>query len=587
MSTKHLRRILQEKEKQNVKECLNEEEPIPRRSGRLNRFAALKDDADEMIEKSEESDGHKSQGSEEEERPVIQFKTKKKRKTNKKRKNRQERKEQELDDEQLLEKFLAENRSSTSHIEVHEHLGVAQLLKPDPRLFDATAELKKALGKTFKESIGSSYRSHHAFHGSGRIVKRKNTWPPMRNIGLSMEVDREDGEVKWFKFVHNSQYEELERLCWLSEDTLNPRLVEEILAGNPYHLNSLMLLANIFRMQEDITQSCDLIERGIFYCEQSLSGKFQLNSFYHRMDYLDYENRAFYLLLHRHMMNCVHKRCFETALNYAKLILKMDPQKDPLALLLLIDTIAIKGKQYTWFKNFYQCCKEWKNLDMLPNFCYSAALAQFLDGKANEGFDIADQMLSHAICAFPGVISMLLDKLQVEPDALVASHRHLGTFAVNKETDGLKLVFKIYVHEAAELWKAPETLSWLEHVTRNCAQSEYCTKEMKRWREKNKRLFVGVPPNIRRLAVLLGLEPSSSSVTDPVPPINGRASYTRTADANRPDSFVSGFLHSIIPDFNSEEHLMDVLQRLSNQMQGVLFRPHTTDAEETPQNQGP
>lgn len=29
--------------------------------------------------------------------------------------------------------------------------------------------------------------------------------------------------------------------------------------NNPYHLNSLLLLANMFRMQEDITQSCDAI----------------------------------------------------------------------------------------------------------------------------------------------------------------------------------------------------------------------------------------------------------------------------------------------------------------------------------------
>ncbi|RCN44822.1 hypothetical protein ANCCAN_09174 [Ancylostoma caninum] len=215
-----------------------------------------------------------------------------------------------------------------------------------------------------------------------------------------------------------------------------------------------------------------------------MASTFQPSSFYHRVDYLDYENRAFYLLLHRHMLNCVHKRCFETALNFAKLIMTMDPQRDPLAILLLIDTIAIKAKQYKWLKNLYRCCKEWKNLDMLPNFCYSMALAQFLDSKTDEDFIIADEMLSHAICAFPGVVTFLLDKMQVEPDAAVESHRHLGTFAANKETDGLKLVFKMYVNEAAELWKAPEALSWLEAVTRECTESKECEIEMEKWKEK-------------------------------------------------------------------------------------------------------
>ncbi|KAK6045097.1 hypothetical protein COOONC_17399 [Cooperia oncophora] len=232
-----------------------------------------------------------------------------------------------MDEEQLLEQLALENRSLATNTEEYEPLGVDQVVKPDPRLFDAAAELKRALGKSFKmEAASSTNRSHRTANKAGKLVKQKHTWPPIRSIGLSMELDRGEGQEKWFKFVHNSHYEQLERLCWVAEDSLDHRIIDEILTDNPYHLNSLLLLANIFRMQEDITQSCDLIERGIFYCEQAMASTFHPSSFYHRVDYLDYENRAFYLLLHRHMLNCIHKRCFETALNYAKLILTMDPQ---------------------------------------------------------------------------------------------------------------------------------------------------------------------------------------------------------------------------------------------------------------------
>lgn len=53
-------------------------------------------------------------------------------------------------------------------------------------------------------------------------------------------------------------------------------------------------------------------------------------------------------------------RCFETALNFAKLICSLDIQSkgklntnffcldDPLAMFLVLDTLAIKAKQYTW-----------------------------------------------------------------------------------------------------------------------------------------------------------------------------------------------------------------------------------------------
>ncbi|VDM57323.1 unnamed protein product [Angiostrongylus costaricensis] len=507
MSTKHLRRMLQEREQQEeVKESLDEEELIPRRTGPLNRFAALQDDDDndETAKKSEGGGGHNSEKSDEERH--LRPKAKDKRKTNKKKKNRQEGKEEEtisvagsLAGCEARKAFLMSmigirNRTTTPEIEANEHLGVAELLKPDPRLFDPAAELKRALGKTFKYS---------------RITNLCCTTV----VRINHEYDSVQCCFGW--------------LCWAVEDekVFDPGLIKEILVGNPYHLNSLILLANIFHMQEDITESCDMIERGIFYCEQCLSGKFQLSSFFHRIDYLDYENRAFYLLLHRHMMNCVHKRNLGNLDFISFKIFEILTLKDPLAVLLVIDTIAIKAKQYSWFKDFYQRWKEWKNLNVLPNFCYSAALAQFLDAKTDEDFDVADQLLTQAICAFPGVISMLLDKLQIEPDPLVESHHHLGTFARNKESDGVKLVFKIYVNEAAELWKVPETLSWLEHVTRSCAERQHCTNEMKIWREKRKRLFVGVPLNIRRLAVLLGLEPSSSTVTDPVAPLNGRARH--------------------------------------------------------------
>ncbi|RCN44821.1 hypothetical protein ANCCAN_09173 [Ancylostoma caninum] len=100
---------------------------------------------------------------------------------------------------------------------------------------------------------------------------------------------------------------------------------------------------------------------------------------------------------------------------------------------------------------------------------------------------------------------------------------------------------------------------------------------------RRQRVFVGVPPNIRRLAVLLGLESSSSSVTNPVPPTNGRARYTREpTNIQGPDGFLSGFLHSILPEFDSGEHLADALQRLRNQLQQAIFPPAANPSEQPP-----
>ncbi|KAK6059892.1 hypothetical protein COOONC_02460 [Cooperia oncophora] len=239
MSTKHLRRLIEEKEQEQAKEEQEEEEDlVPQRSGPVNRFAAFVDDGDG----SGKSDAEELQP------------------------------------------------SADRDTRFYEPLGVDQVVKPDPRLFDAAAELKRALGKSFKINCSSTNRSHRTANKAGKLVKQKHTWPPIRSIG-------EKGQEKWFKFVHNSHYEQLERS-------------DEILTDNQLSLGIPFSgwAKHCSKMQEDITQSCDLIERGIFYCEQAMASTFHPSSFYHRVDYLDYENRAFYLLLHRHMLNCIHKR---------------------------------------------------------------------------------------------------------------------------------------------------------------------------------------------------------------------------------------------------------------------------------------
>ncbi|KHJ97453.1 hypothetical protein OESDEN_02569 [Oesophagostomum dentatum] len=312
MSTKHLRRFIEEKEHEDESIEAEEELPFSQKTGPVNRFAAFVDDDGEAVRSGTSDEDAKTPPHSSDMQPEslsLASSTKNEKKTKRKKKRKQKKNDtDELTEDQLLEKFASENQNTPSILEDEMPLGVDQVLKPDPRLYDAAAELKRALGKAFKDAAPVSSRSHRTFHGAGKIVKQKFNWPPVRNIGLSMELDREEGDVKWFKFIHNSHYEKLERLCWVSEDSFDPGLIEEILVDNPYHLNSLLLLANVFRMQEDITQSCDVIGRFIDFRENV--GFSTVNSRWPALS-----SRARFII-----------ECFETALNFAKLILTMDPQ---------------------------------------------------------------------------------------------------------------------------------------------------------------------------------------------------------------------------------------------------------------------
>jgi hypothetical protein len=51
---------------------------------------------------------------------------------------------------------------------------------------------------------------------------------------------------------------------------------------------------------------------------------------------------------------------------------------DPLAVLLLIDSICLNAKEYSFLMNFYREYENKKRLDMLPNFLFSSALASLM-----------------------------------------------------------------------------------------------------------------------------------------------------------------------------------------------------------------
>ncbi len=77
------------------------------------------------------------------------------------------------------------------------------------------------------------------------------------------------------------------------------------------------------------------------------------------------------------------KGCFRTALEYNKLLLKINVN-DPTACLLSIDFNAISSKQYTYLINFTQQFSSYigakkESLYLMPNFCYSIALAKMFE----------------------------------------------------------------------------------------------------------------------------------------------------------------------------------------------------------------
>ncbi|EFO84727.1 hypothetical protein CRE_03851 [Caenorhabditis remanei] len=567
MSKSQIKRLHQQQELEKSVNLEDEDDnPVPvQRKGPANRFAFFDDEGEE--ETGSQSDEVNEEGTEPS--SSAQKNNKKKAKKNKK-KVKKGTDEPEETENQMLARLAAMNVKEAKKAGAEGNTSsLEELMKIDMKLFDTSAEVKRKLGKAFKEVALPGQPEEHSWpqgkRATGRIIKNKPRWFPDRPYGVSMVQKQKEGDNTWFALKHNTFYEQRERMFWMAEDAMNVGIIQEIFSDAPYHLNSVLMLAHVNRMSEDLNQAADMIERGIWYVDQHAAPTFEPFNWRHRMDYTDYENRVFYLLLHRHMLNAAHKRCWETALNTGKLIFKLDPVRDPLAMMSIIDVFALKAKQYTWILDVFEAAKKFKKLHLLPNWPYSVALAKYFVAKTDEDKEQAESELCTAIRHFPSVVVAIMDLLQIHPDSAVMNCKMLTSFTADNEHDSLKLLVKIYTKQTEEIWKVPETLLFLEGATRKVATSNDSKdrEECDEWKEKRFKMYHGRSPNVDRLGELLEVIPSTS-ISDPVPPKNGRCGYPKNGQTARvlaDNSFLGGLLHSLLPHFDGENSFQEQLNR--------------------------
>lgn len=139
-------------------------------------------------------------------------------------------------------------------------------------------------------------------------------------------------------------------------------------------------------MTEDFSLAAELIERAVLVLESSLHPSFSLTNGNCRLDYRRQENRSLFVVLFKHAQYLEARACCRTAFEISKLILSLNPDVDPLAMVLIIDYYAIRSKQHGWLVKFYEEYNVIRNLSQLPNMAYSYALALFLLNGGKEKY---------------------------------------------------------------------------------------------------------------------------------------------------------------------------------------------------------
>ncbi|XP_064243231.1 ribosome quality control complex subunit TCF25 [Passer domesticus] len=446
------------------------------------------------------------------------------------------------------------------------------LLYVEHRNLNPENELKRYFGARAVLGDQRPRQRQRQYVRSMWLTAPKNTWPRYSKTGITMQLLDTRRGVQHFTFEHHREYQQVQFKFLDAVESMDPNNIVLLLQMNPYHVDSLLQLSDVCRMQEDQEMARDLIERALYSLECAFHPVFSLTSGTCRLDYRRPENRAFFLALFKHLMFLEKRGCPRTALEFCKLILSLDPENDPLCVLLLIDFLSLRAREYSFLTRLFQEWESHRNLSQLPNFAFSVPLAYLFLSQQEERPELersqarerAARLIQLALVMFPSVLMPLLDHCSVQPDARVASHPFFGLNAQISQSPALNQLTSLYVGRTHALWKDPAVMAWLEpHVHEVLRMVDAQDALVQEAEHKRKIRYQSAPRNIYRHIILsemkeataaLPLEVTSQPVMgfDPLPPLDSIVSYTRPERTSHPsnESTLSLFFRSLLPNFN-------------------------------------
>ncbi|KAL1886147.1 hypothetical protein Plec18167_000076 [Paecilomyces lecythidis] len=287
------------------------------------------------------------------------------------------------------------------------------------------------------------------------LMQGKDEWPRAPSGGLGMEVvEKLPNGATVYKILHNPSYEDVQRQFDMCVESMDPQRLIHLLQYNPYHISTLLQVSDIAKHQGDHAVSADLLERALFNIGRSAHSSFgnQLKEGKARLEFKHAANRELWLVGWRYIANLGMKGTWRTAYEWAKLLLSLDLD-DPYCINLLIDHLALRGRQYD---HFIELCTQtffselWENF---PNIQCSLALAYLRVEKPKE----CREQLRSAMLRYPWVFCKLAQELDVQP----MPKRIWGKMP---PTQSQELLCELYIARSKDLWNTPEAISLIVEV---------------------------------------------------------------------------------------------------------------------------
>ncbi|KAJ6615494.1 transcriptional repressor TCF25-domain-containing protein [Mycena sp. CBHHK59/15] len=421
---------------------------------------------------------------------------------------------------------------------------LASLLSVSLANLDSEAEMRKFFGARVIQAnkSGGSGSTRRQTAQRSNLTRPPALWfqtAPREGLSLRALSDAEiDAKLsrhswdrtdeKWWSVEYSKKYKSVTKSFMTIVLSGDPNGFYGLLQKFPWHGDTLLQLAEVFRHREEYAQAVEYVDRALFSYERAFFGSFNFTTGLNRLDFDHIENRPFFLAVHRQTTDLQRRGCVRTAFEFARLLLSLDPGNDPHGALLHLDFLAVKTGMGQWLLDMFdlftarrmkpQTKDARADPSLLPGWLYARALALRTNTKDATASTAA---LVEAIRSFPSVVLLLSDKLDVSLPNSIRSHRD---FKIETDANNLPapeatlhLLSHLYAQRSFPLWK--DEAAWRQdflslYQNSNLRHSVY--RHIMVLETTYRRLFSYIPRQVLSEKTL---------ACDPLPPPTAVSSY--------------------------------------------------------------
>lgn len=381
------------------------------------------------------------------------------------------------------------------------------ILKVDPKFLNAENELRRIFGSKVVSSFENANQSGSSRQGRvGRrggyghrkciLVSPSDHWPRWDG-SLSMELLETKEGNHLFRYVQSASYSQAQRAFEAAKAIHDLNGVASTLMHHPYHVESLITLADYFKFSGEHQMAADAIGKCLYALECAWHPMFNPSQGNCRLDYAHDTNKPLFLTLFNHMKNLDRRGCHRSALEVCKFLLSLDPA-DPMGAMFCIDYFSLRAEEYAWLEEFSEEYQSDTSLWNFPNFAYSLAICRYYlereasskDCKIEHEMETSAGLMKQALMLHPPVLKRLVAKVPLKDQAWASITKNPFFKAEDTGLPSLDHLIRIYVERNYLIWRLPDVQKLLKDAALEVLETlKHDTSEANTWACVRKEAF--------------------------------------------------------------------------------------------------